>query len=731
MTTNDGKPSKVIARRSILSLAVLSAGGVLTYRWLNSDERVGEKISSQPNPPVPSNNTEPKVADAPDPRVIRPLTRGSNTGGIRKEYKEAIRGTSVKDVVPLTGLKASNIPWVAVTIVSSTRQLQIISPFSDTPSYVIDVPRGSRGGIESMVWHEQTKLLYLSTGASLFVWDAKSPNAIRAVGRVSEASTLYELKVDSQGNVWGGTHPLGAPFRYDKITRKIQVFERVAADSDYVRQLIIDQDDQVWLGTGSRNPRIFMHTTSAPNTRVEIPLPKPMKSGFITSLSMIGKFLSVSVSDTSEQYLLDIESRKWAGKLERVWSRRLVASGESATASDQFFTITDQNLFVTDLNTRNDMRLGPVPDGSLLNLFMAQKQVQIFSEDSQGLKVEIFDLASRKVQSTRRIALSPGALSIHSLFGTADGNLCLGAFMGRGLGILDPKTGKSWNSAESSTLINQIEGMIQFASSQLYVGSYGYADIICVEMSKKVDSGRFQRIVRLDEKYNQSRPFAWAKNSRYVFFGTVPDYGASGGVIGQIDAQSNQISWVLDGKGVGFVEGHSIIGLTADEQFVYGTTSVRNGYGIPDTPGPAKIFKMDIKTKRKVWTVAPVLDVGDYYAPQLIRGWLICADVEGINVLDVRTGELVARHRLTDAENGDIRAGWARADLAILRDAKIIYSAVGTVKVIDLDKSQYSLISDPKVKRIFGSRLTVSSAGKVYVAVDGTSLVELDLVPRA
>lgn len=391
MTTNDDKPSKVVARRSILSLAVLSAGGLLTYRWLNTDGGVGETFSPQHKSPVPSNNTEQKVDDAPDPRVIRPLTRGSNTGGIRKEYKDAVRGTSVKDVVPLTGLKTSNTPWVAVTIVSSTRQLQIISPFSDTPSYVIDVPRGSRGGIESMIWHEQTKLLYLSTGASLFVWDAKSPNAIRALGKVSEASTFYELKIDSQGNVWGGTHPLGAPFRYVKRTRKIEVFERVAADSDYVRQLIIDQHDQVWLGTGSRNPRIFMHTTSAPNTRVEILLPKPMKSGFITSLSLIGKFLSVSVSDTTEQYLLDVESREWAGKLERVWSRRLVASGESATGSDQFFTVTDQKLFVTDIHTRNDTFLGPVADGRLLNLFMAQKQkqIQIFSEDSQGLKVAL------------------------------------------------------------------------------------------------------------------------------------------------------------------------------------------------------------------------------------------------------------------------------------------------------------------------------------------------------
>lgn len=731
LTRNEANPAKVVARRSVLSLAVLSAGGLLTYRWLQTGEGGGEEPSEQDTAPAPSTSTEQQATDAPDLREIRPLTRGSNTGGIRKEYKEAVRGTNVKNVVSLTGLKTSNIPWVAVSIVSSTRQLQIFSPFTDTPAYVIDVPGGSRGGIESLVWHEQTKRLYLSTGGSLFVWDATTPNAILAVGKVAEASTLYELQIDSHGNVWGGTYPLGAPFRYDPKSKKIQVFNRVATDTDYVRQLIIDQHDQVWLGTGSRNPRIYMHSTTTPNTRIEIPLPEPMESGFVTSLSLIGNFISVSVSDTAEQYLLDVESRKWAGKFERVWSRRLVATGEPATAPDQFFTITDQKLFATNVNTRDDMLLGQLAEGSPLNLFKAQEQIHIFSQDSQGLKVEIFDLVSRKTLSIRRIELSPGAMSIHSLLATADGNLCLGAFMGEGLGILNPTTGKSWSSPESSTLINQIEGMIQFSSNQLYVGSYGYADIICVEMNNKDSSRRFQRIARLDQQYNQSRPFAWASNSGFVFFGTVPDYGASGGVIGQIDAHSNQIAWVLDGEGAGFVEGHSIIGLAADDQFLYGTTSVRNGYGIPDTPGPAKIFKMDLKTKKKVWTVTPVLDVGDYYAPQLIRGWLICADVEGLNVLDVQTGELVARHRLTDAQNRDFRAGWARADLAVLSNGKIVYSAVGTVIVIDLDRGQYSLVPVPKGKRTFGSRLAVSSSDKAYAAVDGTSLVELDLTPRA
>ena len=725
------KSSKAIARRSLLSFAAIAAGSLLAFRALNLDFLDAEDSPSSEKETLPSTDSNIPSVDTADPRMIQSLTRAQSTGGVRREYKDAFLAANVKAVVPLVGLKTSNIPWLAVSIVSSTRQLQIVSPYADTPAYVIDVPNSNRGGIESLIWDQSSQLLYLSTNGILLVWDAKIPKSLRTLGRVANATTLYELKIDSLGNVWGGTHPLGAPFRYDKQTGEIRVFERLAADTDYVRQLVIDRQDQVWLGTGSRNPRIFVHTISEPTKRIEIQLPKRMLSGFITSLSLVGNNLAVSVSDTTEQLLMDVVKKRWVGNIERTWARRRVSVGLNASEQSHFFSVTDNILYATDTSTLKDSALGRVSGKRPLSLMATPQQVQVVSRESHGIKIELFNISQKKVASIRRISLESGALGIHSLLGTTDGKIFLGAFMGTGLAVIDPRGGKSWHSPEAGNLINQIEGMIQFDSDRFYIGSYGYADIISLDSRMKNSPEGYKRLSRLDARYNQSRPFAWTKNSRFVFFGTVPDYGISGGVLGMIDANTNQIQWVLDGDGSGFVKSHSIIGLTADEKFVYGTTSVRNGYGLPDTKGSARVFKMEISTKKIFWMVEPVTDTGALYSPQLIHGWLLCADAEGVNVIDVLTGDLIKRHRVTETDNSEIRAGWARADLVVVGDQRIVHSAIGVTTVIDLVAGSYSLISGPTGERRFGSRLAVTPDGKVFSAVDGTSLAELDLEPRS
>lgn len=137
-------------------------------------------------------------------------------------------------------------------------------------------------------------------------------------------------------------------------------------------------------------------------------------------------------------------------------------------------------------------------------------------------------------------------------------------------------------------LIHQVEGMIEFNADRSYIGSYSSGDIIIIDHSKKDSTEGYKRLERLSRKYQQSRSFGWAANSNNVFFGTVPSSGIAGGVLDMIEPRSNRTAWILNGGGKGFIKAHSIIGLAADECFVYGTTSVRNGYGIPDTVGAPK-----------------------------------------------------------------------------------------------------------------------------------------------
>ncbi|WP_404290857.1 hypothetical protein [Glutamicibacter arilaitensis] len=654
-----------------------------------------------------------------------------NTSGSLKKFENAFSASKVKSAIPLHGLRETVIPWFAVTIVGPSNQLQIISPNSPSPLHVISIPETHNGGLESMLWDERGKLLYLSTKGKLLVWDPRSPKKVREIGTVPQATTLYELDLDSVGNVWGGAYPNGAPFTYIKKSGEIRVYQRLAADTDYVRRLIIDENDQVWLGTGSRNPRIFTHPGSEPMNRTEIQLPQPMANGFISSLSLLGNKLVVSASNVPEQLLLDRTKMKWAGRLERMWSERRVSSSYETATANRYFSISAGYLYSTDTSTWKDSKLGQVEAASPIGLFATSRQVLILSRDADGLKTEFFDLATNKVQSIRRNKLIGGAYTIQSLLGLDNGQILIGGYMGSGLASIHPTTGERWHSPDSEDVINQVEGMIEFDSSLTYVGSYGGGDVISIDSRHKEKADSYLLLDRLGREFGQSRPFAWARNSHNVFFGTVPDYGLAGGVVGMIDPVANEIDWILDGDGDGFVRAHSIIGLDADEQYLYGTTTVRNGYGIPDTEGPSKVFKMEIATKKMVWISSPIIDAGALYSPKIVAGWLICADVEGVNIIDTITGKLAKRHRLTDAFNSEVRAGWTSANIALVEGgSRLVHSAANTTSVIDFRKGTFALIGSPKAKEKFGTRLAVTPDGRVYSTFKRTTLVELDLEPR-
>lgn len=743
-----------LTRRGLLSLAVLAAGGVaLSPLHSPTEDPVAVPRPQTPAPtakPTPKPTPTAKPGPPPwrhrDPLLTTPLKRAANTRGAISSFKGAFPAMNVKAVVPLPGLTSAPVPWLAVSIVGPVNQLQIVNPDAGAPMHVVSIPGSHNGGIESLVWDRASKTLYLSTSGSLLSWSPTSPRQVRRVAVVPGATVLYELRLDSVGNVWGGTYPNGATFTYTAATKKIRAHSRVAADTDYVRRVAIGPNDQVWVGTGSRNPRLFTFPASHPGRRTEVQLPDPMHNGFISSIDVIGNRVVVTASDITAQLLLDPVSKKWTGKVDRVWGARrasaeIKGSGQKPAqgggrasaqvkAGGRIFNISKGILYATDTATWRDTKLGPVGTSAPLALHATSKAVLVASQIPTGLRLETFNLATGKIDKVRTVSLTDGEFTIQSLMGHSDGKVYVGGYMGDGLAAVNPDTGARWHSPDDESLVNQIEAMIEFDATRSYIGSYGSADIISMDGSMKDKPGGYVRLERLSRKYHQSRPFGWAVNSRNVFFGTVPDYGRAGGVLGMIDPRSNKISWVLNGGGAGFVRAHSIIGLAADERYVFGTSSVRNGYGIPDTKGPAKVFKLEIATKKKVWETSPVASSGALYAPKLIAGWLVVADVEGLNIIDPANGKLVRRHRLTPTRNAAHRPGWANADIAQVGDgSKLVHSATGTTTVVDFRAGTKAVIGTPKGKQRFGPRLAATPSGRVFGSTEKTVLVELDLLP--
>lgn len=688
----------------------------------------GNSQSPTVEPTTPAAAATPPVIlqSVEDTAFTMPLVRVGNTAGVVQRYEGAFPSLSVKTILPLPGLSDSGLPWYAVSITGSVNQLQIISPETNSPAHVITIPDSHIGGIGALIWHSSEQALYLSTGGRLLSWRPSSPDYVKELGDVPRASSIYDLALDSQGNLWGGAYPNGSTFVLHRDSMKIETHKRLASDSDYARQLTIGPDDQIWVGTGSRNPRLYTFHASSPELRREVNLPRPLSNGFITSIDTLGSRIVVSATTIQEQMILDPNGLRWIGEIKRAWS------GRRTSPEDGHFTynVSKGILYGTDTRTWKDTTLQHLETTSPLSLHAFGKLLEVAGATVDGLMLEVIDLDTNSLIDKRRISLTLGEFTIQSLMGHSDGNVYLGGYMGRGLAAINPNTGERWRSPSSEGLVNQVEGLIEFDSTRTYIGSYGSSDIISLTSSLKDYQEGYVLLDRLSKKYHQSRPFGWAKNTKNVFFGTVPDYGLAGGVLGMIDPSANRILWVLNGDEKGFITKQSIIGLTADDEFVYGTSSVRNGYGIPDTKADARVFKLEIATKKKIWERSPVPGAGALYSPQLVGGWLLVADLQGIAVIDPASGDLVAHHILTDESNSARRPGWVNAGLVhISGTSKVVHSTSQATTVVDFESGTRSIIGDNDSMQHFGSRLTTLQEGRVFGLVDRTALAELDLAP--
>ncbi|MFJ2351677.1 hypothetical protein [Glutamicibacter sp. NPDC087673] len=721
MSGEERRENRSIARRSLLGLAVVG-GTAAGLSFLFPDRRASE-ISAPSVTPSPSPTPKP----TPDMRYLANLKSGKEISGHEKVFGRAYSTLKILEAVPLTNYRNSSKLRLAVSVVGHINELQIIDPSVGNAIHTLNLPDDSGHVIDSMVWDEPRQRLYVSVDGSVLAWNPAIPEQFNTLVDVEGASVAYELRLDSSGNLWGGTYPLGASFNYNVESKKLRVFDRVAEDTDYIRRLALDGRGRVWMGTGSRNPRLFTFEAGKPDAVREINLPVDVAHGFIGSIDPIGHYLAVTVSSVSEQLILDTRTMKWHEPVTRVWASREI----SKASSGRFFSITAGHLHSTAFQGMDDKQLGKVEARGILCIIPQNGRILIISTTTDGILCETFDLGLNRVRATREIRLTPSAIKIQSLLGHSDGNIYIGGYKANGVAALNPETGVRWNSGDDEQVINQIEGMVEYDQNKTYIGSYGSADLVLMETPQNNADRKYDRIARLLTEYSQSRPFGWASNSSSVFFGTVPEYGVSGGVLGKIDPATDTVSWVLDGDGKGFVSGHSIIGLAADESHLYGTTSVRNGYGVEDTKSPAKVFKMHIASRKILWETSPVESAGALYSPAITGGWLAVADLQGVALLDLDSGQLKKRHIVNNVKNTSYRPGWLAADVRATPDGqKMVHAAGGGITVLDyVAGTTHSVVSTRSHDR-HGTRLTVGADGHVYGILNQTTLVQLALEPE-
>lgn len=727
MNRQDQNPTSTPSRRNLLIAgAVLGgasvAGAVVagTRRSIDHDSEPVETTTPPATRPARPSITWTER----DPRLLESLKPSGDVRQVTRTHHDVFPSLKVREILPLAGTGDGVSSWVAATIIGKSHQLQIAAADETSPRIVLDIPLDPPAEILSMAWDQDRKVLYLSAGGNLYRWRLAAPNNIEHVADVPGATSLYELLVDPDGAVWGGTFPTGTVFRYSPASREARAFTQFASDSDYVRRLSMDARGRMWIGTGALNPRIFTFHRTTPESRVEIPIPEPLDSGFITAIRAGATKVRVTTDGHPDVFELDSKVRTWDRSFrEHGWVR---TPSSELLEDDTYYMAQDGELFAHGASGRRHVT--SISDSTPRAVHLRDSELLISQGADDGAELALIPRSPSGSRRARTVLLEPGRFRVQSILAPADGTLYAGGFMGSGIVGIDPDTGDRWQSPGTVDVIDQVESMIGVEPDHLYLGTYSWADIISCDLSDRDSGSSYTRIARYSEEYDQSRPYGLASNSTSLFVGTVPDYGRSGGVLARIDRASNSTSWVMHGEGDGFIAGHSIIGLVASENFVYGTTSVRNGSGARDTEGPACVFKLDIATRRVLWRTPPVPDTGALYSPHLVAGWLVIADLEGLAIVDPRDGELVARHELGPVANSSQRPGWASADLAVVDGGRFIaHAAGGFVTVADFLTGEFSEVQDGSSADVFGSRVTASPAGRLFVPARGTNIAEVGL----
>lgn len=708
------------SRRSFLltgaAIAVGGAAGSAATALYQASVQAPE--SDTPLTSDPTTDSTQSIWEERDTRFLKDLTSASRELPITATYRGAFPSLELRDVLPLKGLGTQTSPWIAATIVGPENQLQITRSDESRPSFTLNIPMQARSEILSMAWDPERRVLYLSSSGRLWVWRYTQPTTIVELADVPGASVLYELLVDPQGHVWGGTYPSGTVFRFDPSTSEVQVYSKFAEDSEYVRRLTLDRNGRFWAGTGSVNPRLFTFSRSSPEKREEIAHPDPVETGFIYALRAGPSKVLMTSDGRPDIFELDIATRAWRPRIRaQGWVR---PPSSEILLDDTFYMQDGRTLLARTHASSGIVSEQSEPDRQAIHTL--GDSLLTTGPVNGGFSLQTVYPDRNQTAEPVTVTLEPGRFRVQSLLAASDGMVYVGGFMGSGIAGIDPDTDERWRSPDDVQLIHQIENMIEYGPEQVYLGTYSWADVIRWNPGSRDDPSSYDRVTRLSSEFQQSRPFGLAVNSSSIFVGTVPDYGVSGGVLTKIDVKSDAVEWVLDGDGSGFVTAHSIVGLVADEQYVYGTTSVRNGLGTPDADGPARVFMFDIATRKKIWETAPVESAGALYSPLLVAGWLLVADIEGVNVIDPRNGRVEARHRLGPAQNSAQRSGWVSAEIALIDGGRrIVHAASGAITLIDVLSATKTRAHGTE----FGTRVTVSAEGVIFTASHGTDVVAI------
>jgi outer membrane protein assembly factor BamB len=446
--------------------------------------------------------------------------------------------------------------------------------------------------------------------ANLYQYDPVS-RAIANLGDPAQLAGLpkttqyFELTAGARGCVYGGGYPNGHVFEYDPA-RGFRSFGQIFPGTQYPRCVAYDEPgDALYVGGGgARAWLVRVDLTSGEKSANLLPQAYSDRFTYTYDMNLVEGKLLLRMDPTADFLVLDQATLQVLREGDLLQSRGV--SPRSPAAPKVYFTsgcclrrLDLESLTVEEVQV----------DGEAVDLGVNVAGfgfVQLSSPDFPGPTLVAwvgnhhgrflkYNLLTGKLQVTH-LDLPRSASTLHTLAKGPDSKIYVSAYVGGGMGILDP------NETEAQChSFSQAEGITSLGRT-LYLGVYPGARIFAYDTAQPWKSTGSDRTVvqqfELKTEHEQDRPYAMlgVPELGKVFIGTVPDYGKRGGALTVYDpATGDYRVWR------NIVAGHSVVSLAYTDGLIYGGTTYRGGLGAEDVVDDARLFAFDPVLGVKLW----------------------------------------------------------------------------------------------------------------------------------
>ncbi|MGE6257221.1 WD40 repeat domain-containing protein [Heyndrickxia sporothermodurans] len=443
--------------------------------------------------------------------------------------------------------------------------------------------------------------VYIAGGANLYRYDPDK-DKVENLGRaVKSETTLWHIKADDEGRIYGGSYPNGKVFMYDPAKNQFIDFGSIVEGEQYSRSIALYKND-IFVGMGSRAHLIKFNPKTGGKTEIILP-EKYQKESFVYDLDVVKDRLFARMSDSSTLLVYDLKQSKWINEITGVKGVKVSPKGPK----NLVYFNKDNELFSYNLKTNKLSATGfhdtwsnkgfgwvhlnePDFTGPSLSSVIFNGQYWVYNPKSGKSKFIQAEMEGQPI-GLQSIGLGP------------DGNIYTSGYLTGGFARYSP----SENKITSFSGFGQAENMIS-TSRYLYLGVYPGAEIYQYDPNKPYDynpsnieeSTNPKRIFSL-KKFDQDRPFGLAEGDGKVFIGTVPSYGKLGGTLTIFDEKSGSNETYQD-----LIPNQSIISLQYKDGLIIGGTSIWGGLGAEPVAEEGKIFIFDVATKQKIYEGTPL-----------------------------------------------------------------------------------------------------------------------------